>query len=117
MTENQPDNRSLCLREIVAKPSSLLQKRLKEWRTLKKPRKCSGFLLRNLTIVIVDDATENITAAYRAIALAIRFGDRNLLIEALMWAHSVKEGHIFAHDSSKMGLIDDQQLIQAFFPC
>ena len=30
MTENQPDDRSKCLKEIVAKPSSLLQKRPKE---------------------------------------------------------------------------------------
>ena len=33
-----------------------------------------------------------------------------------MRACRVEELHIFTHDSSKMGLMDEQHLVQAFFP-
>jgi len=84
--------------------------------SLKKLGKYAGFPLRSIAVVVMDDATENVTTTYWPIALPIRFGDWNLLIEALMWARRVEEFNIFAHNSSKMGFGDDQQLIQAFFP-
>jgi hypothetical protein len=64
----------------------------------------------------MEDSTENVARTYGAIALATLSGDWNLLIEPLMWTRCVEELHIFTHDSSKMGLIDGQQLVQAFFP-
>ncbi len=60
------------------------------------------------TILVVDDSAENVAAVHRPMVLATRFGDRNLLIEALMRARCVEELHIFTHHSSKIGLIDDE---------
>jgi hypothetical protein len=49
-------------------------------------------------------------------ALTTRFGDRNLLLEALMWTGRVEERDVIAHHGSQMCLVDDQQFVQAFFP-
>jgi hypothetical protein len=84
-------------------------------RSLKKPRKCFDFRLRSVAVVIMNDSTENGTTAHQSIALATRFWDRNLLFEALMRACRVEELDVIAHDTSQVRLVDDQQLIQAFF--
>jgi hypothetical protein len=64
----------------------------------------------------VDDPAENGATTHRPMSLATCLGDRNVLIEALMGARRVEERHVFTHDSSKMGFMDDPQPVQAFFP-
>jgi hypothetical protein len=41
--------------------------------------------------------------------------DGNLLIEALMRLRGIKKPSVLVHHSLKMGLIDNQHLVQAFF--
>ena len=65
-----------------------------------KPRKRAGFPLRSVTVVVVDDLTENVAAAHLSMALGTRFGNRNLLFETLMWARCVEESDVLAHHAS-----------------
>lgn len=78
-----------------------------------KPRKCFGFPLRSITIVIVNDAAQHVAAAHRATGSATWFGGGNLLIDALMRARGVEERHVVTHDPTQIHLVDDQQLVQA----
>jgi hypothetical protein len=38
------------------------------------------------------------------------------LIDPLMRAHRIEKRNVLAHDTAQMRLIDDQHLVQAFFP-
>ena len=75
-------------------------------RTLKKPRRYACFPLRSVTIVVMDDATEHVATAHWPFALTTRFGDRNLLLEALMRTGRVEERDVIAHHASQMCLVD-----------
>jgi len=77
-------------------------------RSLKKPRRYSGFPLGGITIVVVDDPAENVATVHRAMNLVACVRDGKVLNKALMRSRSVKEINVFAHDSSEMSRIDDQ---------
>ena len=57
----------------------------------------AGFSLRIGTVVIVDDATENIVAAHWLVSLAISLRDGDLLFETLMETCRIEKLKLFAH--------------------
>ncbi len=62
------------------------------------------------------DAVQNGLTAHWTTRCSTRWGDGNLLIDPLMGARRVEKRNVLAHDVSQMRLIDDQHLVQAFFP-
>ena len=65
------------------------------------------------TIVIVDDATEDISAFYGSTGWSC-LGNGGLLIDALMGTSSVVVIHELNQDAPQMSSIDDQDQIQTF---
>ncbi len=69
--------------------------------------------LSSLTIVIVNDATENSAAANRSgTRWGCRAGKGDLLFEALMGPGGVMVGDKLRHHPPEMCLIDNQNLVQ-----
>jgi hypothetical protein len=64
----------------------------------------------------MDDAAQHVTTAHRTTGFFIRWRDGNLLSKALMRARGMEELNVFDHDPSQVGLVDEQDLVQAFVP-
>jgi hypothetical protein len=64
----------------------------------------------------MNDATQHIATTYWATRCSTRWGDRDLLIDPLMGARRIEKCDVLAQDTAQMRLIDDQHLVQAFFP-
>jgi hypothetical protein len=64
----------------------------------------------------MNDAAQHIPTTHRTTGCLTRWRDRNLLIKTLMRARGIEELNVFEPDPSQVGLVDDQYLVQAFFP-
>lgn len=64
----------------------------------------------------MDDATQYIPTMNRVFSLRYEFGDGDLSIDTLMGASTVVVLSVLAHCSTQVWLIDDQNLVQTFFP-
>jgi hypothetical protein len=63
----------------------------------------------------VDDTTQYLTTTDWPIAPDDGHGDRRLLSYPLVGPRCIEVCHVLAQDTAQMGLVDDQQLPQAFF--
>ncbi len=64
----------------------------------------------------MKDATQNLATAHRTARCSTCWRNGNLLVNPLMWARRIEKGDVLAHDTAQMRLIDNQHLVQAFFP-
>jgi hypothetical protein len=68
--------------------------------------------LRGLAVVIVKNATKDMTTANLTGTDGDGRRNRNLLVDALVRTRCVVVNDELTHDTSQMGLVDDQQFVQ-----
>jgi hypothetical protein len=64
----------------------------------------------------MDNATQHLTTTDLPIPTDDGHGDRRLLPDPLVGPRRVEVRHIFAQDTTQLGLVDDQQFPQTFVP-
>jgi hypothetical protein len=85
-------------------------------RKAKKPHGRPDSRLRSVAVVVMKDATQHVATPHRTARCSTCRRDGNLLINLLIRARRVEKRDVLAHDTAQMRLIDDQHLVQAFFP-
>jgi putative transposase len=85
-------------------------------RSVRKLDRASEETLGRLSVVVVEQATQHVAPPDRAAPAGPVRGDRRALVEALVRARPVVVGHVGGEHPPQVGLVEDQQVVQALLP-